>query len=216
MNETSFSGLFIAEGTSDHPLSNIVETLFFTKGVEIRLSTPDFSLLSEKVNKDIKSKVEAGVKLIGSVPDVIVIHRDADNSGTLARIKEIDLGTRHLLNLTKVVPIIPVKMTEAWLLLDEKSIRTVSGNPKGKVSINIPKVREVESIANPKSFLAECILTASELTGRKRETLKKRFNQNRRQLLGKLDQEGPVTSLPSWQNLLKSVEKAAFELKEGH
>jgi len=56
MNERAFSGLFVYEGSSDMPLATIVETLFVERGMEIRLSTPECSLLAEKVSKTVESR----------------------------------------------------------------------------------------------------------------------------------------------------------------
>ncbi|BCB82630.1 hypothetical protein Pflav_090400 [Phytohabitans flavus] len=105
-----------------------------------------------------------------------------------------------------LVPVIPVRMTEAWLLLDESAIRRVAGNPRGKTDLGLPKAHQVESIADPKELLDQCLLTAANVTGRRRDSLRKRFPQNRRQLLERLDRNGPITQLASWKLLLSDIE----------
>lgn len=52
-------GVFVAEGTSDMPISDIVEDLFFERGTAVHLSKPDFNRL-EKVSKDVRSRLLAG------------------------------------------------------------------------------------------------------------------------------------------------------------
>jgi hypothetical protein len=54
MNRT-YRGLFVAEGTSDMPLAELVESLFFDRGIEVTISRPDFGLLG-RVSKDVQSK----------------------------------------------------------------------------------------------------------------------------------------------------------------
>lgn len=102
-------------------------------------------------------------------------------------------------------------MTEAWLILDEQAIRTVAGNPRGRAVLGLPKWHEVESHADPKSLLNECLIKAAEVSGRRRERIAKRFNQNRRQLLERLDKDGPVKKLDSWQSLVSDVDRIVGE-----
>jgi hypothetical protein len=199
------SGLFLAEGSSDLPLAEIVESIFLDKGIRLTLSSPDFTAL--KVKKDVRSQVDAGMQLSGGAPvNVVVVHRDADGDGMDRRVQEIQTATNHLTE-SAVVGIIPVRMTEAWLLLDEQAIRQVAGNPKGSTPLNLPTVREAERVADPKALLFEVIMRAANVTGRRRERTARRFNQNRRQLLERLDRAGPVCSLKSWQAMVDRIDE---------
>jgi hypothetical protein len=97
-------------------------------------------------------------------------------------------------------------MTEAWLLLDEQAIRQVAGNPNGRANLGLPTFREIERVADPKARLRECLLAASDATGRRRDMVRNRFPEHRRQLLQRLDPNGPVASLKAWQALLDAIE----------
>lgn len=88
MSRRTCAGLFVAEGTSDLPLADLVEALFLDRGVRLSLSRPDFSLLPEKVNKDVGSRLLAGRQLLRQRVDVVVVHRDADAAGIRARMTE--------------------------------------------------------------------------------------------------------------------------------
>ena len=204
---TLHSGVFVAEGSSDGPLADIVELLFLRNGVHVNLSRPDFTQL--KVSKDVGSRVEASRKLVGTDVDLVVVHRDADNVGHDARLVEIDHAVSRVMDEAQLVPVVPVRMTEAWLLLDEAAIRHVAGNPNGRNRLPLPKRKEAERVADPKALLAECLLTAANVTGRKRDRLAKRFGQSRRQLLERLDPDGPVVELQSWKHLVAVVAKVA-------
>ncbi|WP_405105896.1 DUF4276 family protein [Micromonospora sp. NBC_01405] len=208
MSMRSYSGLFVSEGSSDLPLADIIEALFFNRGVTVRLSKPDFSLFN-KVSKDVRSRVDAGLKLVGGPVDLIVVHRDADNAGHHARQQEIRAAVQPVGGAAQLVPVIPVRMTEAWLLLDEVAIRQVAGNPRGRMSLGLPKAHEIESIANPKDVLRTCLVKAADETGRRREAMVKRFNQHRRQLLERLDPTGGVVGLASWGRLVADVDETA-------
>lgn len=47
---------------------------------------------------------------------VAFVHRDADNAGREARVAEINTGAEESGFAGRVIPVIPVKETEAWLL----------------------------------------------------------------------------------------------------
>ncbi|WFE67159.1 DUF4276 family protein [Micromonospora sp. WMMD714] len=208
MRQRSYSGLFVAEGSSDAPLAELIESLFLERGIEVRLSQPDFSLLG-KVHKDVRSRVAAGLRLVGAPVDLVVVHRDADNAGHDARLREITGAIGSLDVASALIPVIPVRMTEAWLLLDETTIRLVAGNPTGRMGLTLPKRHEVEALADPKEMLRTCLLAASGETGRRREAVRKRFNQHRRQLLQLLDPSGPVARLDSWKRLREDIDRIA-------
>jgi hypothetical protein len=111
------------------------------------------------------------------------------------------------------VPVIPVRMTEAWLLLDETAIRQVAGNPRGRRDLSLPAPKRVESVPDPKQLLQQCLLTAADCGGRRREQVTKRFNEHRRQLLERIDRSGPINDLPSWQQLIADIESAIEQLR---
>ncbi len=47
MRTRQYSGVFIGEGSSDMPISDIVESLFLDREISVRLSKPDFGLLEK-------------------------------------------------------------------------------------------------------------------------------------------------------------------------
>ena len=61
--------------------------------------------------------------------------------------------------------VIPVRMTEAWLLIDEKAIRIAAGNRNGTEILEIPKLHELESLPDPKKLLYELIISEAVLHG---------------------------------------------------
>ncbi|WP_089157310.1 DUF4276 family protein [Micromonospora sp. NBS 11-29] len=207
MSSRVFSGLFIAEGSSDQPLAEHIQLLFYERGVELTLSSPEFERLPSRVSKDVGSRMAAGLALTHGPVDLIVVHRDADNAGYPARLQEITKAHAATSRDAALIPVIPVRMTEAWLLLDEAAIRQVAGNPRGRTNLGLPKVHEVESIRDPKTRLADCILRAADETGRRRDVVKARFNEHRRQLLARLELSGPLCRLESWNRLTHDVDQ---------
>ena len=208
---TVHRGLFVAEGSSDAPIAAIVEGLFLRHECTVSLTSPDFAAL--KVAKDVRSRLTAGANLIQLPLEVVVVHRDADRAGHQARLDEIESAVPPSLNGVRCVPVVPVRMTEAWLLLNEEAIRMVAGNPRGRNDLSLPKPVDVENLPDPKATLAAVLLEAANVTGRRRDRLSRRFSQNRRQLLERLDPAGAVQMLPSWQRLVERVGVVAQQLR---
>jgi len=109
---------------------------------------------------------------------------------------------------------VPVQETEAWLLLDEESIRSIAGKPSGRSPLEIPSPARVESIAKPKEKLMEMLAIASELSGRKLKRFKKRFPDHRRLLIERLDIDGLISQVPAWQQLCKDIESTLATMRD--
>ena len=99
--------------------------------------------------------------------DVLVVHRDAERQTVDDRLAEIRAALQSAALEWHLIPVIPVRMTEAWLLLDESAIRLVAGRPTGTEPLNLPSVAQVEAEPDPKSCLQEVLATASGLSGRR-------------------------------------------------
>lgn len=212
MNSAPLSGLYVCEGSSDEPLADIVEFLYAERGRVLRLSRPNFEAL-RGVRRDVKSKLVAGARLIDAPFDIAVVHRDADRAGWQERRREIERALADSGTVCDLIPVIPVTMTEAWLMLDEQEIREVAGNPNGREVLALPKTHEAERIADPKALLRQCLLQAASTRGRRRQTIASRFSQHRAQLLQRLDIHGPVTQLTSWKMLIADIDRCIESLR---
>ena len=107
--------------------------------------------------------------------DLLFIHRDAEKEALQNRVQEIDTAIREINTSFDHVKIIPIRMTEAWLLTNKQAIRVASGNPNGQVKLNIPALEKLEEVPNPKKVLKELLLRASELKGRHKNRVSRRI-----------------------------------------
>lgn len=197
--------LLVAEGSSDENLIAHIETLLINCGAKEASGTmPDLTIFREKIGRSIKDKVDASIKLEPNV-DVIFVHRDADNAGIEAREIEIINQTEHIKEKYTIIPMIPTKEMEAWLLLDEEQIKRAAENIHYAHPIKLPKPNTVEHINNPKQHLEDILVKISELNGRKLEKFKKQFPQKRALLAQNLDPEGPVCFVPSHAKLRQHI-----------
>lgn len=99
-------------------------------------------------------------------PSILVVHRDAEVASHDERVSEIPIRDG-------VVPLVPVRMTEAWFFGSEAAIRKAANNPNGTVPLNLPNGREAERMADPKARWMAAILSASEASGRRLQHLRR-------------------------------------------
>lgn len=110
---------------------------------------------------------------------ILFVHRDAEKEPADSRYAEIEQAVTAArgrgLNLPHIC-VVPVRMMEAWLLLDEVAIRRASGNPNGIVPLDLPPPARIEAISDPNQVLYDVLRTASELRGRRLKTFRKKHS----------------------------------------
>ena len=85
--------------------------------------------------------------------ELLFVHRDAERTAHHERVAEIRRALGKVAALA--VCIVPVHMQEAWLLFDSAAIRRASGNPRGSVTLSLPRLGDLESLSDPKSLLQD-------------------------------------------------------------
>ncbi|MFH9353762.1 DUF4276 family protein [Kitasatospora sp. NPDC017646] len=199
--------LFTGEGTSDNGLVPHVESIASMSGTQVSVTSPDFGRLGFTGAHSVIEKLRT-VRKFGDDYDLLVVHRDADRDHPQKRRNEIADAVAREWPGHPHIAVVPVRMLEAWLLLDEAGIRQVAENPNGKTKLALPKAHSVEKVADPKKLLKDTLATASGYSGRRLETFQKRFPQHRHKLLERLDPHGPVSQLPSWQAFTEDLTAA--------
>jgi hypothetical protein len=103
--------------------------------------------------------------------DVLFVHRDAEGQPMERRMEEIREAAReaHL----APIPVVPVRMTEAWLLIDEMALRRAADNPAGRVPLDLPPPWRIEQIPDPKERLRQLLENACEKHGRRLKAFKR-------------------------------------------
>lgn len=173
MKELNYT--MIADGSSDKVLIKILTWLLRENGISIPINYFDINFSnSDASSKILSNKISLALQLCKrqhtSECHLLFIHRDAENQGWQQRYDEIQKALKQARNVKfeQTVPIIPVRMTEAWLLLDAQAIRKAAENPGGRARLDLPKISTLESLPDPKSCLRDLLLTAKEWTGRRR------------------------------------------------
>jgi hypothetical protein len=139
--------------------------------------------------------------------DSLFVHRDAEKDAPEARRREIRAAIEGLGAKIGVphICVIPVRMTEAWLLIDENAIRRASDNPNGTVKLSVPSIWSLEDKPDPKQLLHELLVTASELTGRRRKSFNPR--EKVRLVARHLEDFSPLRRLSAFRDLEREVQQ---------
>ena len=105
---------------------------------------------------------------------MLFVHRDAE-SLELKKITERKKEVFDAVSATssfRTIAVIPIKMMETWLLIDEEAIKKAAGNRNYKGNIELPAIQNLEKEQDPKGLLHNLLKKASGLKGRNLE----RFN----------------------------------------
>lgn len=134
--------------------------------------------------------------------DLLFVHRDAEGANRKKRVCEIFNAVNKLNSEIASQPrvcVIPVRMQEAWLLFDERSIRRAAGNPNGRDALDLPQINRLESLPDPKALLYDQLTIASGLTGRRRKSF--RPNTKVHLVSEYTDDFSPLFDLPAFASL---------------
>ena len=167
MTRLELRATLIGDGSSDRALVHVLRWIFAELDVSAEIQYADLRILSV-VPSGLKERARAALRLFPA--DLLFVHRDAEAAPPASRYTEISdaLSSEGL----PYVPIVPVRMTEAWFLFDEGAIRTAAGNPNGKAALDLPHLDRVEALPDPKAVLNATLLAASGLNARRRSKLR--------------------------------------------
>ena len=139
--------------------------------------------------------------------DLLFVHRDAETESCTRREAEIHESWRastqgHAL---PVITVVPVRMQEAWLLIDAAALRRVAGNPAGRQPLDMPDVARLEDLPDPKQLLHELLRDASGLHGRRLRHFKRDVGSRVHRLAEQIDDFSPLRELPAFRRVERQV-----------
>lgn len=206
MTATQFRYTLVADGPSDRALLPIIDWV-------LRRCGPEPPQLSERQFLDprvldatphgLRDKIRRALELFPC--DVLFVHRDAETATRQERVDEIE----HSLppGSTPHICLVPVRMTEAWLLIDEHAIRTAAGNPNGTHPLDLPAVGTIEAIPDPKQMLRDLLLQATALHGRRRENFKSEIGRRVCRVAELIEDFRLLHNLPAFQEFGHDTER---------
>ena len=204
--------LLLTDGGSDRVLQPILEMTIRTihPALTVTGEFVDHRVLSLRKARSLSDRVAVALEFYG-FPDILFVHRDAENQDPTARRREIQEAIDACTIVAPWVPVVPVRMQEAWLLLDESAIRSGSGNPNGGAELDMPPARSIERMPDPKTKLHDLLREASGLTGRRRKKFHVQTAAHR--VVGFLGGIEPLQRLPAFQRFEADLRTTLREIE---
>lgn len=212
----SLNFTLVTEGSSDQALIPHLRWLLQQNGIEnpIESTWADLRRLPRNIDtRGLIKKISLSVELYSS--HLLFIHRDTDRETIATRKEEIFAAVEQVAEKLRpeiFVCVIPVRMTEAWLLFDEDAIRRASGNHNGDMPLNLPRLRDIEDIADPKEMLNAKLKIASGKVGRRL----KKFNISHSvtQISEYIEDFAPLRELDAFQELETDIQNIIARINE--
>ena len=207
---TSLYYLLITDGSSDRVLQVILEKTIHSldSTLQVEGQIVDRRLLGLKRAKSLRDRVRVALDAYDT-PDILFVHRDAERVAVTERVEEISGAVNSLASDQRWVPVVPVRMQEAWLLVDEAAIRAGSGNPNGRAKIDLPAPRDIEGITDPKALLVDLLKDASGWQGRRRKKFP--VNAAMQRVVNYFDSIAPLEQLPAFRTFKTDLGNALAE-----
>lgn len=202
----------LADGSSDRCLIRIIEWVLIqipsvaARGFSGQFA--DLTRLREPAHR-LQERLTAAVRLYPC--DVVFVHRDAERESWEARVQEVEEAAAGFEGGT-IVPIVPVRMTEAWLMIDERAIRRAAGNPNGREALNLPSIGQLENLLDPKKLIKELLLAASELSARRRDRLKQNLSERVQRVAVLIEDLQPLRQLAAFSAFEKRTQDVFSKL----
>lgn len=157
----------LADGSSDKVLIHIIRWLLndLYPKMTVSLQFADFTAWRDPP-KTLKEKIFLAYE---NYPcDVLFIHRDAEkNDQELIQERKREVANANPEDKSNIiVVVVPIRMTEAWLLIDAEAIKKAAGNRHYKGKIVLPRLKDIEKENDPKKYLLDLLKEASGLKGR--------------------------------------------------
>ena len=198
----------LADGSSDRALLPILTWLLrrYCGAIPIEAEFADLRRLPSPPKK-LSERINWSVELYPC--DLLFVHRDAESAPIEKREAEVHKALKEssVEDSVRVVCVVPVRMQEAWLLIDETALRRAAGNPNGTQSLDMPDVQRLEELADPKQLIRELLRQASGLRGRRLKRFSWRSSAHR--VAEMIDDFSPLYGLAAFQRLAAEVKRVA-------
>lgn len=152
----------VADGPSDRALTHVIDWAIREAAAGEDCEVASRFAETESGPGDLAERMR---RAVGAFPcDVLFVHRDAERMDRNVRCDEVRRASQTA-QVMSPIPVVPVRMTEAWLLLDANAIARAADRVDG-VRVNLPSVPRLDRLPDPKSTLHQLLRDASGKSGR--------------------------------------------------
>lgn len=208
----------LSDGSSDRALIPILNWLLqnYLNDCAIQSQWADLRSFNKSLRNTLEKRIKLSLEIFPC--DLLFIHRDAEGEPYEMRVNEIRRAITQLTSSISIptVCIVPVRMTEAWLLFDISALRKAASNPNGSIALQLPDIRRLEHESDPKDVLHELLRQASGLSSRRL----KKFSASdcTHRVSDLIDDFSPLRILPAFaaleSELRDVIEKSGWMLFE--
>lgn len=185
----------ITDGSSDKLLAPLIE-LLLSAHTELAYQVVCAEGLPP-LSSGLSARINSALQLFPC--DFLLVHRDDEGVGTTVRQQEIESEWAGSQKTATLICVIPVRMSEAWLIANETPIRAAVGNPNGVDSLDLPATKNIESLPDPKAILFAALKAASGLNSTRKRSFKP--HQYRHRVSELTDDLVPLRKLSSFRHL---------------
>lgn len=187
----------VADGGTDRVLVPIIQWAIHTLDPDVEILEPAFSKRTSSV-ADFLDAYQPEAMLT-------FLHRDAESKSLYERLGEFPRDAPD-----EIVPVVPVRMSEAWILFDGSAIARAADRPSYRVTV--PEIAELERLADPKSRLEELLLEAAgSPTGRQLKKFNRSIVDRRVSVASLIPDFSPLTALSAFAQFQRTLaEKYPF------
>ncbi len=203
----------VGDGTSESTLIPMLDWLIRKSGYdgELQGQCCDFRLFKRTQGNLLAQRIEYGLRLYPC--DLLFVHRDAERASRQKRAQEITVALNISSAPIPSICVIPVRMTETWLLFNEAAIRRAAGNPNGRVALSLPNLTTLENLAKPKGILYALIKQATGLSNRRREYFP--VSSSAKRITEYIQDFSPLRSLSAFAALELDVRNTIHDIPQG-
>lgn len=191
----------VTDGTSDKLLAPLIEMLF-SAHTELAYQVNCAEGLPP-LSSGLRARIVSALELFPC--DFLFVHRDAEGVDAHVRQQEIEKSWPDSQQTAALICVVPVRMTEAWLIANDAPIRYAVGNPNGTESLDLPALKDIESLPDPKAILFAALKAASGLNPSRKRRFKPHSFRHRVSEL--TDDLAPLRELSSFRHLEAQIQQ---------
>ncbi|NWF81263.1 MAG: DUF4276 family protein [Chloroflexi bacterium] len=201
----------VTDGSSDTVLLHILTWLLRANGVTMAVRKQWADTRWVRLQRStLTDRLHTALNLYPC--DLLCVHRDAEGEPRERRVIEIQHALERLpaeLPRPHAVCVVPVRMTEAWLLFDEAAIKQAAGNRQSQENLHLPPLGTLEDEPDPKQRLHDSLKRASGLRGRRLNQFP--VHQRVHRVAELIADFAPLRALPAFQALEQEVRRVVAE-----
>lgn len=140
--------------------------------------------------------------------ELLFVHRDAERETVAKRQQEIQQAVSEIPAGIDCpwIGVVPVRMQEAWLLIDAGALKKAAGGA-GRRLPALPPVKKLEKLPDPKQTLYDLMCQASGTSGRKLKKFKQELGWRRQRVAEAIDDFSPLRKLAAFRRLEEDIRR---------